>query len=172
MKRWLFNLAAGISLLLFAATTALWIASQWYFIQIGYCKTVNPMPSSRVFSVCAWPDVILFNTVQVTYRPPGSWRYVGSSEGKRRVSFGTSFLGISVNPQYKGTQNDILELNCTFPYWLVLVLAAVLPGLWIASARRSRNGLAYPSCKFCGCDLRATPDRCPECGSIPEAVKA
>jgi hypothetical protein len=53
------------------------------------------------------------------------------------------------------------------PYW-GLVLVTSLPGLLMLAIlfrrfrRWSRN-----LCTHCGYDLRATPDRCPECGAIP-----
>jgi hypothetical protein len=51
------------------------------------------------------------------------------------------------------------------PWWSLLVLFSLLPASrWIAGRRRrakARRGL----CPACGYDLRATPDRCPECGA-------
>src|SRR5262249_34881754 len=55
-----------------------------------------------------------------------------------------------------------------FPYWSVMAVVSLpalilLPGLirWQRGRWRSRRGL----CASCGYDLRATPDRCPECGT-------
>jgi hypothetical protein len=58
----------------------------------------------------------------------------------------------------------------TIPLWLLAALAACLPGARIArrslrsyhKRRRERGGL----CSVCGYDLRASPSRCPECGSL------
>jgi hypothetical protein len=52
------------------------------------------------------------------------------------------------------------------PLWLPMGITAV--GFCFAW-RRSRQ---FPSgyCAHCGYDLRATPDRCPECGSISKPV--
>ena len=51
-----------------------------------------------------------------------------------------------------------------FPFWLVVgALLAVLSGRW--AHRRFRRKPAHVSCDNCGYDLRASRDRCPECGT-------
>jgi hypothetical protein len=61
------------------------------------------------------------------------------------------------------------------PYWAVVLATLFLPLFWLLSytlnwhdhRRRYRVGM----CGNCGYDLRATPDLCPECGTIPPAAK-
>ncbi len=56
------------------------------------------------------------------------------------------------------------------PVW-ILALACILP--WAVRAMRRRMRPPMGHCQRCGYDLRATPGRCPECGSMPtgEAVR-
>ena len=50
-------------------------------------------------------------------------------------------------------------------YWLPVVAFAVLPVWWYR--RRAKLRASVGLCRTCGYDLRATPERCPECGAVP-----
>jgi hypothetical protein len=60
------------------------------------------------------------------------------------------------------------------PFWAAYSLVAALPLVRASRAlSRRRRWRRYPGrCRRCGYDLRATPQRCPECGTIPSKVKA
>jgi hypothetical protein len=51
-------------------------------------------------------------------------------------------------------------------HWMAAALAGVLPARY--AIRRRRSGVRQGICRECGYDLRATPERCPECGAIPD----
>jgi hypothetical protein len=55
------------------------------------------------------------------------------------------------------------------PYWSLCVAAAVLPigraSLAVYAFQRRRRLNRVGLCRRCGYDLRATPERCPECGA-------
>jgi hypothetical protein len=56
------------------------------------------------------------------------------------------------------------------PYWLIVALLGAGPALRIVASFARRRGRRGGHCRTCGYDLRATPDRCPECGTAaPDA---
>jgi hypothetical protein len=50
-----------------------------------------------------------------------------------------------------------------FPYWFIGAISAILPVIWMVRTIRKPHSAGV--CPKCGYDLRATPDRCPECGT-------
>jgi len=73
-----------------------------------------------------------------------------------------NFLGFAV-----GTNGNQVGAKVVFaiPIWF-LVMISVMPlvFLWLFHRRGKRRG-ALNVCEKCGYDLRATPLRCPECGT-------
>jgi hypothetical protein len=56
------------------------------------------------------------------------------------------------------------------PYWFITgaFAAPAIVRLFFQLRRRRRLGAGL--CRHCGYDLRATPDKCPECGTQPPAI--
>jgi hypothetical protein len=68
---------------------------------------------------------------------------------------------------------DTLDSTClvndhrlTLSYWFCAAIASVWPGIWVWRELRRRNRAAFDDgyCT-CGYNLRASTDRCPECGT-------
>jgi hypothetical protein len=57
-------------------------------------------------------------------------------------------------------------------YWPLTFLLAIAPATRVIAEFRRRRRLAAGHCTSCGYDLRATPDRCPECGADAVSVAA
>jgi len=69
-------------------------------------------------------------------------------------------LGFAYGPDSNG--ND----GVAIPYWMFVAAGGIA---WSARAylhRRRRRDAGQKICVACGYDLRATPERCPECGNV------
>jgi hypothetical protein len=74
-------------------------------------------------------------------------------------------------PNWATGPYEVYELSIHF-YPLIYPLIAINYAILIFIAyrldRARRSGASSAVCPICGYDLRATPNRCPECGSVPK----
>jgi hypothetical protein len=91
------------------------------------------------------------------------------------IFFDPSIYSVEIHDPALGDSYSEEIYRIHFPYWIVTVVFATFPATaclaWLArrwirvkSSSRVRSNL----CGSCGYDLRATPDRCPECGAISQ----
>ncbi len=52
------------------------------------------------------------------------------------------------------------------PYVFLAAMFLILPSAKLIAIYRKRRRTRHNTCHKCGYDLRATPDRCPECGTV------
>lgn len=91
-----------------------------------------------------------------------------------RCGFEWSGYDVTISPTSVG-YGIIKARNILAPYWSLFVTSAIPPLVWltILKKRRTRNWrIAHGLCLRCGYDLRATPERCPECGAEPDRAAA
>ena len=88
--------------------------------------------------------------------PPPAHRFLGIGWGSRTDSLTPP---IYTRPAI-ATSSDL-----TVSFWLLLPLLAVLPAAWLARRVRTHRRRKNGECLSCGYDLRASTQRCPECGT-------
>jgi len=171
VARHVYRLVGALSLLLCLAACGLWARSVWRSDLL-----VAPIGEYNA-NVRSWDGLIYFDIYRQVALPGRSserrwghsswprandesaWRWLGPRWWDR-MGFG-HYVGFNT----VGQRVD----QFVFPLYAVVLLTAVPPALvlvrHIRARRRSRAGL----CPRCGYDLRATPDRCPECGATSAA---
>ena len=87
-----------------------------------------------------------------THRGYPASNSLGGTDYSRRV------LGFGSGVQLNG------GLFVNVPYWSLMLLTA-LPALMVIRSELRRRRFRAGGCPVCGYDLRASPDRCPECGA-------
>ena len=177
VKRRLFNLAAALSLLPFLAAAALWVRSHHTFADTLY----RHWPSHHVTVVSRQGTLEIRHAAYENPRPRRPedlrWRLLrngltvtlvtGESVSYNAIGFG----GFHTEFPLAGQTFDIYVVR----WWHVTLLTALPPAVLLPYAWRNRvraRSAARGLCPACGYDLRATPDRCPECGAVPVTKQA
>jgi hypothetical protein len=158
-RRWLFIGIAGVSQALFLATVIMWIFS--------YRRTfaeVHMISNNVVFAVTMGGSIDL-GWVHWQRLGPGELPTAASIVSRQYPRIGVRWSYSTVVPgqyprQYKG-----FDIQLGLPCWLPICAMGTPLGAWLL---RRRQKYRDPNlCSACCYDLRATPDRCPECGTIP-----
>jgi len=161
MKR-LFTIFASLSLLLGVAAVTLCVESYWY-------DDVLVFPSPAVYSAFhsdrGTVDLWWGSTYSTATRPPAKYWGLGNFG----VEVNSSILFWQSRHWFKPTvwsYDGPGAIGCTIriPHWL-LALAFLLPPFWWMTERRRQRRWRLGLCQKCGYDLRASPERCPECGT-------
>src|SRR4051794_22769299 len=91
----------------------------------------------------------------------------------RHRNWERGFIGYRQAPIYDYFRAQGVELGFVYavyaPMWMLITLAFLPPSVWMLVQLRERYRVKEGHCSKCGYDLRATPDRCPECG-VPVAT--
>jgi hypothetical protein len=184
LVRLLFTLAAIVSALLCLASAALWVRSYWRYDEVAWSRQspFGPPGENTNISVVSESGQIAMNyqhygwltNITIDGTPVGPpltrTQWTTMTAIRRRYSGMTTF-GFAHGEIVRA---DLVSRNVLIPHWSLFAVTAPLPvvAVLLRRRRRRRELVAAGRCHACGYDLRATPDRCPECGAVPLTVSA
>jgi hypothetical protein len=165
--RLLANVAVSVSALLALTIVILWIRGYW---TTDWMLLVSGRTVTRVESSVGTLQVV-FEIAK--YDRPG--RQPSVRCGSHFVPPPSTWMVFrdEADWEFAGAWHFYLESDMDYlhiwgiPPWQALLPALVLPSAKVGLLIRRRRRKIQGCCPVCGYDLRATPDRCPECGAIP-----
>jgi hypothetical protein len=176
VNRWLFNLLAATSLALTIGFAALWIHSAWWDDYVRYytrgADEYAEVESVRGQLILSWwtvssrkhlpypPAGLSHHAMELSQAPNSGIRPSGRFPGVGTVRMSRSMImqgGATLVSRARA-----VYLPIAYP---IILFAAIGTGMLLPAHRRRRRRRQTGCCVVCGYDLRATPERCPECGT-------
>ena len=184
MKRLLLNLVTALSLLLCVASCALWVWTASTMHWVGYATRHDAETRQARHVLGSGGGALSYQCVLAPPppRPGARWFPEGVRTGSISVSgneladqagrVGVRFLGFGYyhfvidDSGYSGHPQGMTFVGAYVPHgFLVAVFVAGPAARVTLRLVRRRGRKAAGLCPRCGYDLRATPGRCPECGT-------
>ena len=162
MKGRLFTILSVLSLVLCLVCVGMWVRSG--FVHDTLHKWTAGGGQVTVASL--WGQLSI--TVVTVYSPSHAWQpapWIGNAGSTLAWPRWTWKMPSHNTIAATGFLGSTIVNEVRLPYWLLTLSAGILPGFWCwrrwKANRRQKAGL----CLICGYDLRASPERCPECGT-------
>jgi hypothetical protein len=89
---------------------------------------------------------------------------VGPGEYGATIYVDTGWPYSTAHPDFRGPSDGL-------PCWFYAAFSGVIFLYWLGRRIQDRRRPVPGICQRCGYDLRATPDRCPECGTVRKDMK-
>jgi hypothetical protein len=169
LRKWVFSFLAALSSLMFIATIAIWVQSEQDYYDFAMNSRYN-------FLIESMSDegrirfALTIGLVSGDLGPPTPWQRISNAYMRPGIHGDPQNGLVSVrwvSFQRYSQPGYMIGYALVIRLWIVALTTSVLPLIWlqkrIVNRRREMTGF----CRNCGYDLRATPDRCPECGTIP-----
>ena len=169
MTRRLLNLLTLLSLLLFLAVAALWVRSYATADAWGWAWETGAVEAGTASGRLRLSRIRLLDGSR--YDPPwySNITYPPKIDPPtRRLPASLGNFGFRYERGYRPGGSDSAVL--LIPFWFVACVIAAPAAASCLAVRRRRvreQRVRQRRCTRCGYDLRASPDRCPECGHAP-----
>jgi hypothetical protein len=155
----LFTLFAAASLLLCVAAAAMAVRSFSVEDQLEYLSSDDRL--LMLISKNGRLDVLYLSPWRGD--DPGFTYMQGSPHAYGGTDYSKRVLGFGADVQLNGGR------FVNIPYWFLALVAAAPLLVALKRIRHRRRLNRRGLCAVCGYDLRASPDRCPECGTVSSA---
>jgi hypothetical protein len=186
LLRTLLTIARALSALLCAAAVVLWVRSHFVIDYFERASAAGPAPVEvQLLAVKSARGGISVIRISETVTTLDASANAAWDEWRRRFATGvywaheqlqvetddassfefTRWQGHKVSPWSPSATVKVDDLRIGSPYWFIAAVTAILPAYATLRHFGRRHLTKIGHCVKCGYDLRATPDRCPECGT-------
>ena len=166
MRRWFLRILTSISLMMAIVFSVVYWKSYSEFHLLRLARSNDQL---YIFIEPAVPgELRIAHIAQPSPSHGPQWRYT-----RYRTEHGLLRFTLGVQKSPFSTGSSPKSGDWRIPLYFPLTLSLLLP-TWmlirtIIAHRRRIAGEMINHCKKCGYDLRGTPERCPECGTVASA---